>query len=130
MLTPRRVRPDTITVHTDLGEVNLVKTSRATQINYVAVKRETAKIDSKTGETKDDTLLVVFDMSDLVASQNSTKATYVKPEAFEETALTFTIRDSVDIIEYDGVQYQIEKVVYHTVVGNRYDPAIIEVYLR
>lgn len=130
MLTPRRVRPDTITVHTDLGEVDLVKTSRETLVKYVAVKQETAKIDRETGQTKDDTMLVVLDMSDLVASQNSTKATYVKPEAFDETALTFTIRDSVDEIEYEGVKYAIEKVVYHKTVGNRYDPAIVEVYLK
>lgn len=104
--SPRWIRPHTVTVinvlqETDDGE----EQTSATELRYVKVELSRKATYGNTGRSYTDTVSVIIDANDLVA----TKA-YVNPADFNNPSLQFTLRLG-DRIRYEDLEFEISRIV-------------------
>lgn len=104
--SPRWIRPHTVTVinvlqETDDGE----EQTSATELRYVKVELSRKATYGNTGRSYTDTVSVIIDANDLVATKS-----YVNPVDFNNPSMQFTLRIG-DRIRYEDLEFEISRIV-------------------
>lgn len=113
MRSPRFLRPHRIIVRNRLGENDGEAQYQETCVCYVCADAAYGIQQSQKGIQGTGDLLVVFDMNDIVAFEDTSRRVYAGPVEFEQmkdTSGYFTLRPDVDLIVYKDHEYTINTV--------------------
>ena len=102
--SPRWVRPHTVTVTNVLPEVDGEEQTSTAKLEYVKVEDGRKASFGQTGRAYKDTVSIVIDMNDLVASK-----AYKEPLEFTDPDTQFTLRPG-DRVTAEGREWEITAV--------------------
>lgn len=119
MKSPRWLRPHTITVINVLQEVDYEEQTSEATLEHVKVDAHSGATFGDTGREAADTVSVVIDANDLIASKE-----YRKPNEFKDPETEFTLRIG-DRIKYQEETWEITGVRRTNPLRN--EPEFIEV---
>lgn len=129
IISPRILRPDTIIVKNKHKEVDFKQQYLETTVKHVRVDESFGIRQSKKGIDSEDNAVIVIDLNDLEAVQDSKKANYIENKdnlGLEKGFFTFR---GDDIVLYEDKKYTITKVNVAKRGLNK-DPVFLEVFVK